>query len=201
LQPCHFQAMVIVIIKKKHQTLESIFPTVPLILSHCNLDLRRKEFRSPPALVSSGFFVVITLDPIQSEYQARTYLPSRIRTSQCGNSCTLRDVKPSHHLQWWLEAAVQTGEDTAVLCLCGGTPQPRHRSHGAGSHQCNCSSATPTPTVKLRTNSVLGGLLEKNRNLQGCGNIATDSTSPRFEAELFKDIRTYSDPSCSAHQQ
>lgn len=49
-------------------------------------------------------------------------------------------------------------------------------------------------------------LLEKHRNLQGCDNVATHSRqvslcTEHFETQLFKDTRTYSDPSYSVHQQ
>lgn len=35
----------------------------------------QKNYHSPPKLASSRFFVVIPLDPIQSEYKARRQIP------------------------------------------------------------------------------------------------------------------------------
>lgn len=153
-------------------------------LSVYNLDWC-KNFHSPPKLGSSTFFLVITLDLIQSEYQARRYLPHPGPVSvQLLYPKGWKADSSSH--QWWPKVAVQAGK-------AQGSCEPR------ALQLCNIHSETEDKPSSVT-------LLEKHRNLQGCDNVAAHSRqvslyTEHFEAQLFKETRTYSDPSYSVHQQ
>lgn len=99
--------------------------------------------RSPPKLVSSGFFVVITLDLNQVEYGVRWYLLLRISTCQRGNSCNLREVNQSQHLffstsggQRQLMALVKTGR-----CFASSVGHPRPGTGPTAPDHANVTAA------------------------------------------------------------